>query len=74
MAAVGLVAVSFWSSCWSEIGGIPPGVFAKSAEVVLNERIAKLTEIKSVEVTGGTGLAGGPSVERVRRGDFHISW
>ena len=53
--------------------GYTPGVFAKSVEVVWNEGIAKLAEIESVEVAGGTGLAGGPSVERVRRGDFHIS-
>ena len=54
--------------------GIPPGVFAKSVEVVLNVGVVKTVKIESVEVTDGMGLAGERDAGRVRRGDFHISW
>ena len=53
--------------------GVYPRVFAKSVEVVWNDGIVKTSEIESVEVTDGTGVAGGLTAERVRRGDFHIS-
>ena len=54
--------------------GYTPRVFAKSVEVVWNDGVVKTSEIESVEVTDGTGVAGGLTAERVRRGDFHISW
>jgi hypothetical protein len=38
--------------------GYTPGVFAKSAEVVLNVGIAKMMKSESVEVAESAGLAG----------------
>jgi hypothetical protein len=53
--------------------GVYPGVFVKSAEVVLNVGIAKMGKSESVEVMDGVGLAGGRVLAGVRTRGFHIS-
>ena len=74
LVAVRMVAVSFWSSYGSEIGGIPPMFLRRVWKSFGMKGIVKMGGNESVEVADGMGLAGRLSAGRVRRGDFHILW